>query len=202
MKQIRTGIFETNSSTTHSISIYRIPIPKDDIPYNQHIILKLNKFLDKKDFENIEVLYKTQLGKLGFVINILVRFIIDNTHRLIGSVDEINLYEYKYSNKYIETYEDFINITCFEWVREVIFDMTRSTFEIDEDCIGQVFPFLYYSDDYIENDDPTIIRLYKDIKENNEEDFKMIVRTIIFDDEAVIYDKTYYDGYNWITYNK
>jgi glutamine synthetase len=34
MKQIRRGVFETNSSSTHSISIVKIPILEKDIPYN------------------------------------------------------------------------------------------------------------------------------------------------------------------------
>lgn len=203
MKQIRYSIFETNSSSTHTISICRIPLPKKDIPYNQHIILKLNKFLNEDINESEEVLYKTQLGKLEFIINILVCFIIDHVN-IININDDTNLYEYKYDNKdkYIETYDDLININCFDWVREVVFDITRSTFDIDEDCIGQIFPFIENNYNYIHLDDPTIIKLFKDIEKKNEEDFKMIIRTIIFDEKATISEKIYYDGYNWVTYSK
>ena len=155
MKQIRVGVFETNSSSTHSISIGKIPIFEKDIPYNQHIILKLNQFLN--DFDEFEeVLYKTQLGKLGFVINIITYFITNNTEIL--NVDN-TLRKYKYDNKFIETYDDFININCFEWIREVVFDITLSTFEIDDDCIGPTFPFLYYVNDYLNLTDPTVSKL-------------------------------------------
>jgi hypothetical protein len=200
MKQIRTGIYETNSSSTHSVSIIKIPILENDIPYNQHIILKLNQFLNDFD-DSEEVLYKTQLGKLGFVINIITYFITNNTEIL--NVDNTNtLCKYKYDNKFIETYDDFININCFEWIREVVFEITFSTFEIDDDCIGPTFPFLYYVNDYLNLADPTVSRLFKSIKESNEEEFKTIVKTIIFDKEVAIRERNYYDEYNWITIYK
>ena len=201
MKQIRYGLFETNSSSTHSISIGKIPIFEKDIPYNQHIILKLNQFLNDFD-ESEEVLYKTQLGKLGFVINIITYFITNNTEIL--NVDNTNtLCKYKYDNKFIETYDDFININCFEWIREVVFEITFSTFEIDDDCIGPIFPFLYYVEGFCLNlTDPTVSKLFKSIKESNEEEFKTIVKTIIFDKEVAIRERNYYDEYNWITIYK
>ena len=187
MKQIRRGVFETNSSTTHSISIIRDHIPKADVPFNQHIILDLDDFLEDYD-EGEEVKYITQLGKLGFIINLLTIYIVDE-------LDE-------QERAKIDTYADLIGLECFEWTEEVIFEVTRSTFEISEKSIkSDKFPFLPYWKFYGFSDS-TVLKLFKTIKENNEKDFKTIVRTIIFDDEAVIIEKVHCDGYNWITWYK
>lgn len=182
MKQIRTGIFETNSSSSHVISIIRDKLPKADIPYNEHIILESIVFLDESA-ESEEVIYRTQQGKLSFVINLLIIYIVENE-----------------SESFIKTYEDFTKTYYYSWLEEVVYEISRSTFEINRESINPVFPFLNYMK--FNSVNSTVLRLFRDIREKDEEDFKMIVKTIIFDDEAAIIEKAYFDGYNFIVWDK
>lgn len=67
MKQIRRGIFETNSSSMHSISIYRRDEDFGKIPENATIAWS--------DFYGLGIGGETELGKLKFCMNLVFSII-------------------------------------------------------------------------------------------------------------------------------
>lgn len=181
MRCIRLGVFETNSSSTHSISMLRMPLPTNPIPRNEHIILELYDYITIGE----KVLYRTSLSKLSFLINLLVIYVVDHL-----------------GNFTINTYDDFINWAPYTWLEEVVYEMTRSTFEISKDYIVDEFPFLKYYKKLSDLDDSGVLRLFRCIRENDKEKFKETANIIIFDDDAVIVDEEYYEGERCVVWEK
>ena len=70
MKQQRRGIFETNSSSMHSISIYRRGSEFGKIPENATI--------DWQDFRDIGCGGETELGKLRFCMDLIFSIVYEN----------------------------------------------------------------------------------------------------------------------------
>lgn len=181
MKRIRTSIFETNSSSTHSISMLRLPLPTNPIPRNEHIILELYDYISAGE----KVFYRTSLSKLCFLINLLIIYVVDHL-----------------GNYNIQTYDDFIKWSPYTWLEEVVYEMTRSTFEIGKDYIVDEFPFLKYYKKLPDLDDSGVLRLFRCIRENDKDTFKETVNIIIFDDDAVIVDEEYYDDERCVVWEK
>ena len=84
-KQIRRGVFETNSSSTHSVSICdRNKIEYSDIPKNSKIIIDDNYSTGTDIFD--------ELGKLNFVVTMLASIVevrCDEDEMEIKSFEEI-----------------------------------------------------------------------------------------------------------------
>ncbi len=72
MKQIRRGVFETNSSSSHSITITKWEPPKEmDIPRNSPEIFKVAEMGQADEYQ--KVTHESEIDKLRFVINMIAQ---------------------------------------------------------------------------------------------------------------------------------
>jgi len=159
LKVIRRKVFETNSSSTHSISIYKwTPTKESSIPLNTKIII------DGTISSQTEI--KDELGKLNYIVAIL------------ASVEE-NRQDYE---KTEATFEEVINSNHFTWLKEVIKEKcnTDVIYQSDNNC------FPYFETTYDESISTENI-LECDI--DNKLEFKSRIKEIIFEENYVIEDK-------------
>ena len=109
-RQIRFGVFESNSSSTHSVSISnRRKRVFSDIPKNSTVVLN-------DTYVNSEELFD-ELGKLNFVVTMLASII-----------------EYKHDDDEIEinSFEEMIELDWFKWLKELIKE--ESNTEVVYEC--------------------------------------------------------------------
>ena len=95
MRQIRRKVFETNSSSTHSISIYKWQKPEE------HAV-PLNTTLEVEGYISGRTEITDEVGKLNYIVVMLAS--------LIEYEDDDN----------IQTLEDVINSKRFVWLKEVV----------------------------------------------------------------------------------
>lgn len=109
-RQIRRSVFETNSSSTHSVSIYnRNKLMFSDIPKDSTVVLN-DTYVTPTDIYD-------ELGKLNFVVTMLAT-IVDN--KIYDEELEIN------------SFEEMINLNWFKWLAEVVKE--ESNTEIIYEC--------------------------------------------------------------------
>lgn len=160
-QQIRRGVFETNSSSTHSISIYRYKKPQPcDIPHNSS--LEVKGFQD--DFSGFRKI-RDQVGKLNYIASMLAS-ILDCSEEL----------------EYGASFDIVIANKRFVWLKELIKEKCNT--DIIYKCGVTYFP--YFEPVYDENLD---IEDIFDCDINNEEDLKRRMEEIIFDPDIIIEDK-------------
>lgn len=170
-RQIRRSVFETNSSSTHSVSIYnRNKLMFSDIPKDSTVVLN-DTYVTPTDIYD-------ELGKLNFVVTMLAT-IVDNK-------------EYDDELK-IESFEEMINLNWFKWLAEVVKE--ESNTEIIYECPtyhnGEKVSYSPYYDttwdeygsieDIFTDDNPNIM--------NDEIKFKERVKDIIYNPSINIEDK-------------
>lgn len=192
MINIRRNIFETNSSSSHSISLSKpISHKRDDIPTNS--IITLEPYDNPSahggwDGEAELFEYRTQLGKLRYLIHMIVSVLEED-------IPYIYLTEYKDDDnwRYNKTKEHkenlakkFFELQWFTWLKEMIKDKTGSTLNISYD-IDTHFPF--WETTYDEDDDLLTILGFNESSWNNEAIFKSKMSTLIFNDNVIIYDR-------------
>ncbi len=176
MIQIRRNVFETNSSSTHSITISKyVPPERKMIPRNfegnywiseygevvgGECEYALNSFLDEVD-------------KLRFVVN------------MIATVyDRSRYYEEDDDNKGFET---LINKELFVWLKETIQEETGTeiTFEKPYSEYYPYFDTVYSEYDEIED----LLALEMNSGEYDKEKFKNRIKEIIFDKDIAVYNE-------------
>ena len=170
-RQVRVGVFETNSSSTHSVSIYNNANRKfQDIPKDSEIILDDTYAYGTDIFD--------ETGKLNYVVTMLASIVERRC-----DYDELE----------IESFEDMINLNWFKWLTEIVKE--ESNTEIIYKCPTRYdgkertsVPF--YSTTYDEND--TIEDIFtgdgSDIMDNKTK-FKERVKDIIYNPSVIIEDK-------------
>jgi hypothetical protein len=159
MIKIRRCVFETNSSSTHSISIYKwTPTEEKPVPINSTIAI------DGEISSQTEI--KDELGKLNYIVAILASIA---EHRSDYNEDEMS-------------FDELIKTNRFVWLKEVI--KNKCNTDIVYKPTGKYFP--YFETTYDENRGIEEI-LGCDI--DNEEEFKARVAEIIFEPNYVIEDK-------------
>ena len=183
MKLIRNGVFETNSSSTHSISICRYEKPQENnIPRNYKDIYMVSEFGDVGGSDETYAcdIHNTEVSKLRFLINMIASIYEDS-----------KLYEdWEYERKDDETYkkEYFRKLMVqdlFVWLKEVVFEETGTEIEIEMPS-NNWFP--YFEQTYTEYDS---IENLLDIEENedgnyNKDKFKTRIKDIIFNSKVYI----------------
>lgn len=153
---------------SHYISLCRKSLPKDLFPRNEHIKLSLCKYVY---IDNEVFVYRTSLSKLNFIVSLLIYYIINED----------------FKNE-IKSFEEITKLPCYTYIEDVVYELTRSTFDIDGNQIKDNYPFIDFVEPTSNLDDPALLKLFRNIRNNDEKDFKDVVKTLIFDDEVIIED--------------
>lgn len=183
MKLVRNNVFETNSSSTHSISICRYEKPQENnIPRNYKDIYMVSEFGDVGGSDETYACdtHNTEVSKLRFLINMIASVYEDS--ELYGNWE----YERKDDEIYKKEYfRKLITQDLFVWLKEVVFEETRTEIEI-EIPLNNWFP--YFEQTYTEYDS---IENMLDIEEDengkyNKDKFKARIKDIIFNSKVYI----------------
>ena len=170
-KQIRRSVYETNSSSTHSVSIYNNKDRKfEDIPKNSKVVLDDSYTYGTDIFD--------ELGKLNYIVTML------------ASIAEEKVYDDELE---INSFESMINISWFVWLAEVIKEESNTEVIYKNPTYrdGEKFKaFPYYDTTSDENNTIESIFCAGDLDTlNNEWKFKNMVKHIIYDPSVIIEDK-------------
>ena len=187
MKTVRNNVFETNSSSTHSITIKQKEHRLKKIPRNSDEIFEVKPFENPMaDGDEIypEVFnYTSEISKLSYITHLIVSY-LDN-YENYDQFDE-RLRDYDLT---VFTSEDKINLanklfSCkqFTWLKELVKDKTGTEIEFDKREFKD-WPFWQTIYD-INKSEAEIL----DTDLENEEEFKKNISEIIFNDNIVIED--------------
>lgn len=170
-RQIRRGVFETNSSSTHSVSIYNnSKIRFEDIPKNSEVVLDDTYEYGTDIFDEV--------GKLNYVVTML------------ASIVENRCY---YDELKVESFADMITLNWFKWLAEVVKEESNTgviykcpTYSDGRDKTYQP----YYETTYDEYDSIETILAGDDSDTLDDEiKFKERIKDIIYNPSIVIEDK-------------
>ncbi len=183
MKLVRNNVFETNSSSTHSISICRYEKPQENnIPRNYKDVYMVSEFGDVGGSDETYACdtHNTEVSKLRFLINMIASVYEDS--ELYGDWS----YERKDDEVYKKEYfRKLITQDLFVWLKEVVFEETGTEIEIEMPS-NNWFP--YFEQTYTEYDS---IENMLDIEEDengkyNKDKFKTRIKDIIFNSKVYI----------------
>ena len=183
MKLVRNNVFETNSSSTHSISICRYEKPQENnIPRNYKDVYMVSEFGDVGGSDETYACdtHNTEVSKLRFLINMIASVYEDS--ELYGDWS----YERKDDEVYKKEYfRKLITQDLFVWLKEVVFEETGTEIEIEMPS-NNWFP--YFEQTYTEYDS---IENILDIEEDengkyNKDKFKTRIKDIIFNSKVYI----------------
>lgn len=170
-RQIRRGVYETNSSSTHSVSIYNNSKRRfQDIPRNSEVVLNDTYEYGTDIFD--------ELGKLNYVVTMLAS-IIER--------------KYDYDEQKVESFENMINLNWFRWLADVVREESNTeviykcpTYSDGRDKTYQP----YYDTTYDEYDSiETILAGDDSDMLDDEMKFKERIKDIIYNPSIVIEDK-------------
>lgn len=170
-RQIRRGVYETNSSSTHSVSIYNNSKRRfQDIPRNSEVVLNDTYEYGTDIFD--------ELGKLNYVVTMLAS-IIER--------------KYDYDELKVESFENMINLNWFRWLADVVREESNTeviykcpTYSDGRDKTYQP----YYDTTYDEYDSiETILAGDDSDMLDDEMKFKERIKDIIYNPSIVIEDK-------------
>lgn len=205
MKQVRSGLYETNSSSTHSVSIGPIKKKKvnGDIPRQSTEVYEVPEYQVANGHEEstIKNTLVSETYKLAFLVNVVATYIEEEYENyddyiattfscLCGrSVEEDNEDD---ERKAIS--QDLIYI---KWLREMVEEETETKikFPIPSEKSYESFP--YYTTLYTEKYDDFYEEIKKSIEDQDEALFKSLCREIVFNSSIIIEDtdKAYHCDY-------
>lgn len=170
-RQIRLNVFESNSSSTHSVSICsNSTIKFQDIPTNSEIVLNDTYEYGTDIFD--------ELGKLNYIVTML------------ASIVE---YREDHNKLHVESFANMIELDWFKWLADVVKE--ESNTEVIYKCPTRYDGFdrmysPYYDTTYDEYD--SIEKIFTDDNPevlDDEVKFKKRVKDIIYNSAVVIEDK-------------
>ena len=171
MKRIvRKNTFETNSSSTHSLTIINKKFVSDELPRNSSYIYMLEEC--ELPYGEYSFQYGSETGKARFMLNIIANYF-----------DDMLVYASTESYKALQEidFETFIKYNQFVWFKEVLEEETGTKFEFVKPE-REYFPFYtpicteYYIDEIL------------DINWSDKEKFKERVKEIVFNKDIIIVD--------------
>lgn len=181
MISVRRNVFETNSSSTHSISIIKLQKPKVVlIPRNLDTTYKVEEYGDvgSSDERFMVDTHSNEVDKLRFVIN-MIATIVDSEAEIEWECEKRR--DKKYTK---ECFEKLINHNLFIWLKDVVKENTGTEIEYVQPDYNW-FPF--FETTYSEDDDlKTLLHLEKTENGYDETKFKNRIKEIIFDNEMII----------------
>lgn len=187
-KIIREGVFESNSSSSHSLIIKsRKDIRLDTFPRNSEYIIWLNEYgvADGNEYKAEIARLNSEVDKARFMLNVIASHIDSD-----GEYDETHYPEVTYWLDYDRritndnrNFETLIKQKPFVWFKEMLEEVTGTEFEYEEPNNDYYFPYYQrvYPDDYNVED------VFK-CNWYDEKDFKEYMKNIIFNEDVVIVD--------------
>lgn len=189
-KIIRKNVFETNSSSSHSISIEQrreIELPK--LPRNSTEVYLLEEIECANSYEKGYTSNKlmSEVGKARFMLNVIASYLDEREDYDDEDYKEL-AYWIDYENNIINqsrTFEVLLKQKPFVWFKEVLEEETKTKFEFVEPN-DKEFPFY----ERVWNEGDSIQEIFEcDWKD--EKSFKEYIKNIIFNDEIYIEDEDY-----------
>ncbi len=196
MIQTRVGLFETNSSSTHSVSIGLPRVeekPDFKIPRGGYFKIPEYRVANGLESETIDNILVSEVWKLSFLVNVIATYIVDLEEDsefldifsgLCGRV--VDLADKDDQRKAIS--QDLIYM---KWLKDMVFEETGTLIEIPipEEKKYDHFPYF----DQLWTDDGSGGEFYEEIQkslENGDESkFKSLCREIVFNPSIIIQDK-------------
>lgn len=179
MKTIRKNTFETNSSSTHTITITKYSKPREEnIPRN--LTRDTGKLFDITEYGGCggdDDTYacdtlRTEIEKLSFIIN-MIASVCDNEYGDMWDFDKRDVEGYNE-----EIFQKLIETDLFIWLKEAVLEETGTMINyVMPD--GYIFPF--YETTYDES-----YGIKHILETDNKAKFKKKVKEIIFDKDTII----------------
>ena len=199
MINIRKHTFETNSSSSHTISLSKpTPPVHDDIPKNT--TFKVEPYDSPlanghEDYTEVFV-YRTQVAKLRYLVHVIVSVLYEDVPKkyLTEFAEQLNDWRYRETSEDKEKYADsFYAIDQFRWLKDAVYEETGTTIEIERNTDSS-FPFW----ETVYDEDSSLLTVFDFTSQswNDETLFKANVKNIIFNDDIVIHDKSIPYGYS------
>lgn len=166
MRQVRNNVFETNSSSQHTLSLHYGHVShRDDIPQNEFIEIDTNDYADWNSNVH-ELVFRTEMAKLAFMLIICY----------------VKMGEYNYNFRFTK---NTIDSEPMSWLADVI-EKERGSYLVPKH-VEELGSLNDESDlrEFISD----VSHLYGNHPFDNEEDFKKMAKEIIFDDRVVIKDE-------------
>jgi hypothetical protein len=180
MINIRRSVFETNSSSTHSISIIKNQEKfYKRIPRNSSAEYKVEEYGDigSSDDYYAENEHYDEVDKLRYIINMIASFYEYD--------DDDWDYSRKNDDEYVnECFDKLLRRNLFIWLKEVVKEETGTNIKIVQPY-SRYYPFF----EITWSDDINIKQLFKIEDDNDEEAFKKRIKEIIFDKDIIIINK-------------
>lgn len=202
MKQIRKGLFETNSSSSHSVSIG--PIKKKEV--NKNIPRNINLYevpeymvANGHEESTVSNTLITEVSKLSFLFNIVATFIGDEYEdgydNYIGTtfscLCERSVSESDCDDQRKAVSQDLIYM---RWIREMVQEETGTLIKIPIPSKKKYDEFPYFDTLWTEEHDDFYEEIRKSIEDHDESLFKALCREIVFNPEVIIKDLDEADG--------
>lgn len=179
MKQIRRNVFETNSSSTHSMTIKRVEDSRIEIPHN---------LLDLDICKEMELPFNTcvigEFAKLRYVIGLIGRRIVELSEDL--GIDNCYAYDYEKEQEGFDKFKDkILSFDWIVWIKELIQEECNTTLAFNLN--SKEFPFItecpYFDDTGV------LDTLDIDDKDARDEGYmKAFFKDLIFNSSVVIQD--------------
>lgn len=196
MKQIRNNVFETNSSSSHSISIG--PIKKKEVNKNIPRNIKLYEVPEYEianghEDRTVSNTLMTEVSKLSFLFNLVATciknefeddyddYIVTTFSCLCGrAVSESDVADQR---KAIS--QDLIYM---KWIQEMVQEETGTLIKIPIPKEKRYNEFPYFDTLWTEEHDDFYEEIKKSIEDQDEALFKALCREVVFNPEVIIKD--------------
>jgi hypothetical protein len=185
MKIIRNGVFETNSSSTHSISIIKYKQPKHMIIPRNAPLFEVEEIgqaygdeyrLDKRH-------HHSEADKLRFIVNVIASYVRDNADLYGLEVEYGDNYSEVEESKIRRCYENLIKLNPFAWLKELVEVETNTEITFVKPD-SNYFPFFETVYDDKDNLDEIFNCDWQD-----EKSFKEFMKNVIFNEGVIIENK-------------
>lgn len=179
MRVVRRGVFETNSSSTHTITITKWEKPREVlIPRNLETTYKVEQYGDVSGSDEVYDIHKhsNEVDKLRFIINMIAT---------IYDCDDKWDCTRRNDKEYVkQSFNELINRDLFVWLKEVVKENTGTEIEYVQPTYNwhPFFETPYSEDEEIEY----LLHVEKCGDTYNKEKFKNRIKEIIFNNEIII----------------
>lgn len=206
MKIIRIGLFETNSSSSHSVSI-GMRKPKEitnDIPRNSDRPFEIAEYFtaDGDESETVINTIMSENYKTSFIFAVILERLgclydgLEDERTGIANlcgVDPNVLKEIESENDLRNAYKTLLteNLIYTQWLKDVVYEETGTKITFKTPNTRDWFPYMRtpYNSSYADPDDEFYYELMSTLENNDEVKFKSLAREIIFNKEIIIVDK-------------